>query len=264
MGFLEAIILAIVQGLTEFLPVSSSGHLELVGTLFNQNAIPEENLTYTVVLHFATSISTLIVFRKEILSIIKGLFSTTLNDEKVFSIKIIISMIPAVFVGLVFEEQIERLFSQNLFLVGMSLIFTAFLLYLSEKLKPTSTTPLSYFSSFLIGVSQAIAILPGVSRSGSTIATALLLKIDKQKAAQFSFLMVIPLIFGKIAKDLLSGEIIFTSSEFLPMLLGFVVAICVGILACSWMLKIVRSSKLTYFAIYCLIVGVLSIVFHYA
>ncbi len=260
MSILEALILGLIQGLTEFLPVSSSGHLEIAKALFGDNSIPEESLTFTVVLHFATALSTMVIFRKEIAQILKGLFQFKWNEETEFSIKIIISMIPAVIVGLLFEEQLESFFSGNLVLVGAMLLVTAVLLLLADKAKNTNKD-VSSKNAFIIGISQAIAMLPGISRSGATISTSVLLGIDRTKSARFSFLMVVPLIFGKVAKDILGGEISFESSQSLPMLVGFTTAFLSGLVACTWMISLVKKSKLSYFSIYCAIVGLIAIVY---
>lgn len=186
MNSIEAIILGIIQGLTEFLPVSSSGHLELAKAILGDTSVPKESLTFTVVLHFATALSTLVIFRKEIAQIFKGLFQLKWNEEFKFSIKIIISMLPAVVVGLLFEKQLAAFFSGNILLVGFMLLVTALLLLLADKAKNTQKE-VSFSNSLLIGVSQAIAMLPGISRSGATISTAVLLGIDKTNAARFSF-----------------------------------------------------------------------------
>lgn len=262
MDIIDAIILGIIQGLTEFLPVSSSGHLELGKAILGDSTLPEESLLFTVVLHFATALSTLVVFRKDILDILKGLFQFTWNEETQFAVKIIISMIPAVIIGLFFEEQLESLFGGNILLVGMMLIITALLLWLADKAKDTQK-PVSYSNAFTIGIAQAIAMLPGISRSGATISTSVLLGNDKSKAARFSFLMVVPLIFGKIAKDLLSGEITTESGNFTALSIGFVAAFVSGLIACTWMIKLVKMSKLSWFAIYCLIVGIIAVGFGY-
>ena len=262
MDLIDAIILGIIQGLTEFLPVSSSGHLELGKALLGDDSIPEESLLFTVVLHFATALSTIIVFRKDILEIFKGLFQFKWNEETQFSVKIILSMIPAVLVGLFLEEQLEQLFGGNVAFVGLMLLITAVLLWFASKAKDTQK-PVSYKNAFVIGIAQAIAMLPGISRSGATISTSVLLGNDKTKAARFSFLMVIPLIFGKIAKDLLGGELTINSGNTLPMLAGFIAAFVAGLAACTWMIAIVKKSKLSYFAIYCLVVGVLAIILGY-
>lgn len=259
MDILTAIILGIIQGLTEFLPVSSSGHLELGKALLGDNSIPEESLLFTVVLHFATALSTMVVFRKDIIDIVTGILKFEWNDDMQFLAKIVLSMLPAVVVGLFFEEQLEQLFNGNILLVGAMLIVTGLLLFLADKAKHTNKD-VSFANAFVIGVSQAIAMLPGISRSGATISTSVLLGNDKTKAARFSFLMVVPLIFGKIAKDLLSGDLNFDSSNTLPLSLGFIAAFVSGLLACTWMIALVKKSKLSYFAIYCFIVGIIAIV----
>ena len=262
MEVIDAIILGIIQGLTEFLPVSSSGHLELGKAILGDNSVPQESLLFTVVLHFATALSTMVVFRKDILEIFKGIFQFTWNEELKFSLKIIISMVPAALIGFFFEEQLGMLFNGNVLLVGFMLIVTALLLYLADKAKHTGK-PVSYSNAFVIGISQAIAMLPGISRSGATISTSVLLGNDKSKAARFSFLMVVPLIFGKIAKDLLSGEITTESGNFTALSIGFVAAFISGLIACTWMIKLVKKSKLSWFAIYCLIVGIIAVSFGY-
>lgn len=257
MDFIEALILGIIQGLTEFLPVSSSGHLELGKAILG--TVPEENLTFTVILHFATALSTIIIFRKDILEILKGLFQFENNEAFQFSLKIVLSMIPAALVGVLLEEEIDALFTGNVFFVGCMLLLTAGLLLLADKAKNTGKS-LTVPNAILIGISQAIAILPGISRSGATISTAVLLGVDKEKSARFSFLMVVPLIMGKIAKDILGGDINLQSTEIMPMTVGFIAAFISGLLACTWMIKLVKNSKLSYFSIYCLVVGIIAIV----
>jgi undecaprenyl-diphosphatase len=253
MDILHAIILGIIQGLTEFLPVSSSGHLEIVKVILNNQNIGKQSMLMTVVLHGATALSTIYIFRNDIIEIIKGLFSGVKTQIN-FSVKIILSMIPAAVVGLFFEKEIEALFGNNLTLVGGMLIITALLLFLADKAKSTKKN-LSFTNSIIIGISQAIAIIPGISRSGATISTSVLLGIDKEESARFSFLMVVPLILGKITKDVISGNISISSSESLPLLFGFISAFIVGIIACKWMIKIVKNSELKYFALYCGLVG---------
>lgn len=260
MNEIDAIILGIVQGLTEFLPVSSSGHLELGKAILGDQSVPEESLLFTVVLHFATALSTIVVFRRDIWQLLKGVIKMQWNEDLQFVSKIAISMIPAVVVGLFFEEQLEALFGGNILLVGCMLIITAVLLFLADKSKNTDKK-VSFKNAFIIGVSQAIAMLPGISRSGATISTSVLLGNDKNKAARFSFLMVIPLIFGKIAKDILSGELTSNTQNFTTLSLGFIAAFIAGLFACTWMISIVKNSKLTYFAVYCVIVGLIAIIF---
>lgn len=260
METIDAVILGVIQGLTEFLPVSSSGHLELGKAILGDKSVPEESLLFTVVLHFATALSTIVVFRKDIFEIIKGLLQFKKNEETLFSLKIIISMIPAVLVGLFFEEQLEKLFGGNVLFVGFMLLITAALLWFADKAKSTRK-PVSTSNAFVIGIAQAIAMLPGISRSGATISTSVLLGNDKTKAARFSFLMVIPLIFGKIAKDILSGDLTFSSENTTPIILGFIAAFISGLFACTWMISLVKKSKLTYFAVYCVVVGLIAISF---
>lgn len=258
MTFLQALILGIIQGLTEFLPVSSSGHLEIAKVLFGDNSLPQESLTFTIVLHFATALSTLVVFRKEVIEIFKGLFQFKWNDELIFSLKIILSMIPAVIIGLFFEEKLEALFSGRIMLVGFMLLITAVLLLLADRAKQTDKN-VTYTNAIIIGISQAIAMLPGISRSGATISTSVLLGVDRERAARFSFLMVVPLIIGKVAKDILGGEISLESNQIANLSIGFIGAFIAGLIACTWMIALVKRSKLSYFAIYCALVGVIAI-----
>lgn len=258
MELIDAIILGIIQGLTEFLPVSSSGHLELGKAILGADSLPEESLLFTVILHSATALSTLVVFRKDVWEIITGLFQFKWNEETQFSLKIIISMIPAALVGFFLEDFLEVFFDGAIIIVGIMLLITAILLYLADLAK-TTDKGVSYRSAFVIGMAQAVAILPGISRSGATISAAVLLGVDKSKSARFSFLMVVPLILGKMAKDLLSGEVNFVGDQGIAMGAGFIAAFIAGLAACTWMIKLVRQSKLTYFAIYCLIIGLIAI-----
>jgi len=258
MRLLEAIILGIVQGLTEFLPVSSSGHLEIAKELLNISE-QDQNLLMTIVLHAATALSTIFIFRKDIKEIIRGLIQFKWNEEFKFSLKIILSMIPAAFVGLFFENEIEQLFGGQILLVGSMLLITGLLLFLADKAKKTDQK-VSFSNALIIGISQAIAILPGISRSGATISTSVLLGIDREKAARFSFLMVVPLILGKMSKDILSGDIQTDSTTLLPLIVGFIAAFITGLIACKWMIRLVKNSQLKYFAYYCFIVGGISIV----
>ncbi len=254
MEIINAIILGIIQGLTEFLPVSSSGHLEIAKAILGENKVGEESLLMTLVLHFATALSTIIIFRKDILEILSGLLQFKNNDSLWFSLKIVLSMIPAALVGVFFNDEIEALFGGALTLVGSMLLVTGLLLFLADKAK-ASAKKVGIKHAILIGISQAIAILPGISRSGATISTAVLLGIDKEKAARFSFLMVVPLIFGKMAKDILSGDLQYETTTFIPLVIGFIFAFLTGMFACKWMIKLVKSSQLKYFAYYCFAIG---------
>ena len=258
MGLLEAIILGIVQGLTEFLPVSSSGHLEIVKELLNVES-QEQNLLMTVVLHAATALSTIVIFRKDIKEILAGLVQFKWNEEFKFSLKIILSMVPAASVGLLFEDEIEQLFGGQILLVGSMLLITGLLLFLADKAKKTDQK-VNFSNALVIGISQAIAILPGISRSGATISTSVLLGVDREKAARFSFLMVVPLILGKMSKDILSGDLLVDSSGILPLSLGFIAAFITGLVACKWMIKLVKNSQLKYFAYYCFTIGSITII----
>ena len=261
---INAILLGIVQGLTEFLPVSSSGHLEIAKTLLNVDLEDERKfgMMMTVVLHFATALSTVVVFRKDIVEILKGLVRPNEEREQQwFCAKIVLSMIPAAAVGILFDEQIENLFTGNMLLVGAMLLFTGVLLLLADQAK-TTDKPVGIINAVIIGVSQAIAILPGISRSGATISTCVLLGIDREKAARFSFLMVVPLIFGKMAKDILDSfdpEAVTVTPDFVLLTAGFVAAFITGWLACVWMIRLVKACQLTYFAVYCFVVGVIAI-----
>jgi len=259
---IQAIILGIVQGLTEFLPVSSSGHLEIAKFIMNDTSVAEESMMMTVVLHFATALSTLVIFRKEVMEIITGLFQFEKNEHFWFAVKIVISMIPAVIIGIGFEDEIESLFDKKLVLVGAMLVVTGVLLFLADRAKNTEKS-VGMWQALVIGISQAIAILPGISRSGATISTSVLLGIDRSRAAKFSFLMVVPLIFGKMAKEILDSvrgeEAIFDAAETVPLICGFVAAFLTGMLACTWMIKLVKASKLYYFSIYCFVVAAFAI-----
>lgn len=347
MELFEAIVLGIVQGLTEFLPVSSSGHLELTKAIFGENSVGKESMLMTLVLHFATALSTVVIFRKEITQILKGLLAFKWNDELKFSLKIIVSMIPAALVGVVFKDEIESLFGGAITLVGAMLILTGALLFLADRAKRTDKE-VGFRHAVIIGLSQAIAILPGISRSGATISTSVLLGIDREKAAKFSFLMVVPLIFGAILFDtkdyldtrtlentveveraaLIVDELhkdeLFTDIDtklafnavfdkelkwseaklagktetltieneyksnleksgisterveqilqhdygmvrtlqapnLLALFVGFICAFLTGLLACKWMIALVKKAQLKYFSFYCFAVGIIAI-----
>lgn len=258
MDIIDSLLLGVIQGLTEFLPVSSSGHLELGKALLGDTSLPKESMIFTVVLHFATALSTIVVFRKDLLEIIVDLAKFEWNVNTQFVFKIAVSMFPAVLIGLLFESQLESLFSNNISLVGAMLIVTGLLLLLADRAQNTAKN-VNFKNAFTVGLAQAIAMLPGISRSGATISTAVLLGIDKTKAARFSFLMVIPLIFGKIFKDLLSGELTYDSTQLTTLSIGFISAFLSGLVACTWMIKLVKNSKLKYFALYCGLIGVLAV-----
>jgi undecaprenyl-diphosphatase len=261
MSWIDALILGIIQGLTEFLPVSSSGHLELGKAILGDQSVPEESMLFTVMVHGATALSTIVVFRRDIFQIIREVFQFQWNESTRFVALIIVSMIPAAFVGLFFEDELDLLFEGNLVLVGAMLLITAILLLLADRAQNTDKK-VGWFSAFIVGVSQAIAILPGVSRSGATISTSVLLGIDRGRAARFSFLMVVPLILGKMildVKDLFSGEVVVSSDQSFALIIAFVAAFVSGLIACTWMISLVKKAKLYYFSIYCAIVGVVAI-----
>lgn len=261
MEWFEALVLGLLQGLTEYLPVSSSGHLAIGSALFGIEG--EENLAFTVVVHVATVFSTLVILWKEIDWIFKGLFKFRMNDETRYVINIVISMIPIGIVGVFFKDQVEAIFGSGLLIVGCCLLLTAALLAFSYYYKPRQKAEISKKDAFIIGLAQACAVLPGLSRSGSTIATGLLLGDDKAKLAQFSFLMVIPPILGEALLDgmkLMKGEAIAGDIPTLSLVIGFVAAFVSGCLACKWMINIVKKGKLVYFGIYCAIAGVVTLV----
>lgn len=260
MTWIEALILGVIQGLTEFLPVSSSGHLEIATVLLGVES--KENLLFAVIVHAATALATVVVFRKDILEIFQGLLEFKWNESWEFSMKILLSMIPVGIVGIFYEDQITALFIGNLLLVGCMLLVTSALLFFSH-FKKKNDRPVSYIDSVVIGVAQAVAILPGISRSGATIATALLLGVEKSKATRFSFLMVLlPILGASLLKiiDYYKAPAMFEGLSASSMLIGFGAAFIAGYAACKLMLGIVRKGKLTYFAIYCLIVGLVAIV----
>ena len=264
MDWLQALVLGLLQGLTEYLPVSSSGHLTIGSYLFGLNG--EDNLAFTVVVHVATVFSTLVVLWKEIDWILKGLFKFRMNDETKYFINILISMIPVGIVGVFFKDQVEEVFGSGLLIVGCMLLVTAALLVFSCYARPRQRENISPLHAFIIGLAQAVAVLPGLSRSGSTIATGLLLGNKKEKLAQFSFLMVIPPILGEALLDVvkgLKGEEAFGGIDALPLIVGFVAAFVSGCVACKWMINIVKKGKLVWFGVYCAIAGAATIVFSF-
>lgn len=262
MSWFEALILGLLQGLTEYLPVSSSGHLAIGQALFGLES-GEDNLMFTVAVHVATVLSTIVILWSEIDWIVRGLFKCELNAETKYVLNIIISMIPVGIVGLFFKDQVEEIFGSGLLVVGCCLLITALLLVFSYYAKPRQKDKISWKDALIIGVAQAIAVLPGLSRSGSTIATGLLLGNKKESLAQFSFLMVIPPILGEALLDILKavkGENVIGSIEMLPLVVGFVAAFLSGCLACKWMISIVKKGKLIYFGVYCAIIGIITVI----
>jgi undecaprenyl-diphosphatase len=260
MTWFEALILGLIQGLTEYLPVSSSGHLAIGSALFGIEG--EENLAFTIIVHVATVLSTLVILWKEIEWIFKGLFKFQMNDETRYVINIIVSMIPIGIVGVFFKDKVEAIFGSGLLIVGCCLLVTALLLSFSYYYKPRQKEKISLKDAFIIGLSQACAVLPGLSRSGTTIATGLLLGNSKEKLAQFSFLMVIPPILGEALLDalkMMKGEDIAGDIPAISLIVGFLAAFVSGCVACKWMINIVKKGKLIYFAIYCAIAGAVTL-----
>ena len=263
MTWLQALVLGIIQGLTEYLPVSSSGHLAIGSALFGLGG--EENLTFAVAVHAATVLSTIVVLWKEILKLIQGVFKFKWNDDTQYMAKIFISMIPVGIVGVFFKDYVEEIFGSGLLIVGIMLFITAALLIFSYYAKPRQKENISFKDALIIGLSQACAIFPGLSRSGTTISTGLLLGIKKEKIAQFSFLMVIIPILGEAVLDLLKGGFSPEASGIstTALIVGFLAAFVSGTIACKWMLNIVKKGKLVYFAYYCIAVGIIIVGFHF-
>ncbi len=260
MTWIEALILGLIQGLTEFLPVSSSGHLEIGKVLLNVEV--KEDLTFTVMVHFATVLSTITVFFKEIKELSRGLLAFKWNEETRYVSKILFSMIPVLIVGILFREEVESLFSGNLVLVGSALLVTALLL-VSTQLVKAGDKKIPFLDAFLMGLAQAIATIPGISRAGATISTGLLLKNDRSEVARFSFLMVLIPIIGAALLDILSlsSEPAEGSIAVGSLVMGFLAAYFSGYLACTWMISLVKKGNLYWFAIYCALVGIISIIF---
>ena len=265
MNWLEALLLGILQGLTEFLPVSSSGHLTIGQELLNLDTSAADNLLFTVTVHAATVLSTIVILWKEIEGLFKGTFFTTKwNDEKTYVVKILLSCIPVMIVGLFFKDQVEAIFGSGLLVVGCCLLLTATLLTFAYYAKPRQKETISYRDAFIIGLGQAIAVLPGLSRSGTTIATGLILGNKKESIAQFSFLMVLIPILGETflnVIDIIKEPALLGGIGFTPLLIGFLGAFISGCLACKFMINLVKKGKLIYFAIYCAIVGIATIIF---
>jgi undecaprenyl-diphosphatase len=258
----KAVILGILQGLTEFLPVSSSGHIVIGSEILGLNA--DDNLALAVVLHIATVLSTIVVFRNDIIQLVKGLFQFTWNEETQYVAKIAISLIPVMIIGLFFKDYVSDLFSSGLLIVGIMLLVTAALLTFSYYYKPRIKEKITFVDALIIGIAQALAILPGLSRSGSTIATGLILGNKKETIAKFSFLMVLVPILGEAFLELIKGNDASVTTTTLPLAAligGFLAAFVFGVLACKWMIDIVKKGKLIYFAYYCSVVGSIAIVY---
>lgn len=265
MSWMDALLLGIVQGLTEYLPISSSGHLEIFSELLHVSG--ENNLMFAVVVHTATVLSTIVVFWKEIIALIKGLFKFQWNEETQYLTKIAISMIPVGIVGVFFKDHVESFFGSGLLVVGCMLLVTALLLTFSYYAKPRMKEEISFKDALIIGISQAIAVLPGLSRSGTTISTGLLLGNKKESVARFSFLMVVIPILGEAFLEVVKGDfstaVSGSSISIGALLCGFFAAFISGVIACKWMLRIVNKGKLVYFAFYCVAVGAFCIIYHF-
>lgn len=259
MSIIEAIILGIVQGLTEFLPVSSSGHLQIAKALLGVEI--EENLVFDVTLHAATVLSTIVILWSEVKRLLVGVFSRHFNQEQAYVLKLILSMIPIGIVGFALKDQLNAMLDSPyiLTIVGAMLLLTAALLSFAYYARPRQKETISYRDAFIIGLSQAVAAMPGLSRSGTTIATGILLGNKKTAVAQFSFLMVLAPILGEMLLEIVGGEMVFGSIGTLPLLCGFVSSFVVGCLACKFMIGIVNKGKLVWFAVYCAIAGVVAI-----
>ena len=260
METIQAIVLGIIQGLTEFLPVSSSGHLQIAKALLGVEI--EENLLFDVTLHAATVLSTIVVLWSEVKRLLSGIFSKHFNDEQAYVLKLIISMVPIGIVGFVFKDYINEMLSSPyiLTIVGAMLLLTAALLAFAYYARPREKEKISYRDAFIIGLAQAVAAMPGLSRSGSTIATGLLLGNKKEAVANFSFLMVLAPIMGELLLNIVKGEVVLGSIGFVPMAAGFISAFVVGCLACKFMIGIVKRGKLIWFAVYCALAGLVSII----
>lgn len=259
MEVLESVILGAVQGLTEFLPVSSSGHLQLAKALLGVEL--EENLTFDIVLHAATVLSTVVVLWSEIWVLIKGLFTRGMNEEKRYFLKLLISMIPIGIVGFCLKDYIDALLSSQyvMVVVGAMLLLTAALLSFAYYARPRQKESISYRDAFIIGIGQGIAAMPGLSRSGTTIATGILLGNKKSAVATFSFLMVLAPIMGQALLDIVDGGFAIAGVDTASLVAGFLSAFVVGCLACKYMINIVKRGKLIWFALYCAVVGVVAI-----
>lgn len=256
MNWFEAMILGLIQGLTEFLPVSSSGHLELGKFFFGIN--PDANFYFSVAVHGATVLSTVVVLRKEIAELFKGFMKFSLNEETKFVLKILVSMIPVGIAGFFLTDIVNNYFTGDMIALGVQFIITAGILFLPSFVKQKER-PISYFDSFIIGIAQAIAVLPAISRSGATIATGIMLGNKKSDIAKFSFLMVLIPIVGANLVEMKSGDYSTEGTSFFVILIGFITAFISGYFACKWMITLVKKGNLVWFAIYCVVIGIFSI-----
>jgi undecaprenyl-diphosphatase len=256
MNLLEAIVLGLIQGLTEFLPVSSSGHLELGKYLFGIDH--EANFYFSIAVHGATVLSTILVLWREISDLFRGLFKFKLNEETRYILKLIVSMIPVGITGLFMQDIAEKFFAGNMISLGFEFLVTALLLGLTLIIKPKER-PMTYLDSFIIGVAQAIAVLPGVSRSGATIATGIMLGNKKSEIAKFSFIMVLIPVIGANMLEMASGDFSREGTSFFVIAIGFFTALVSGYVACKWMINLIRKGNLVWFAVYCILVGIFSL-----
>lgn len=264
MSAIEAFVLGLIQGLTEFLPVSSSGHLFIAKELFG---IETENMAFEVIVHTATVLSTIIVFRKPIWDLLKGLFKFQYNAQTKYICMILVSMVPVFIVGVFFKDQVESIFSSGLLIVGLALVVTAMLLFISDRIsrrRIAPDKPVGFRDAIIIGVAQAIAVIPGLSRSGATISTGLLCGVKKEEVAQFSFLMVLVPVLGEAFLELVGGDFSSASSGIgaLPMIVGFLSAFVAGLFACKVMIALVKKASLKWFSLYCAIVGLACIIWN--
>jgi undecaprenyl-diphosphatase len=256
MNWFEAFILGIIQGLTEFLPVSSSGHLELGKYLFGIN--PEANFYFSIAVHGATVLSTIVVLWKEITGLVKGFFKFRMNEDTIYIFKIIVSMIPVGIAGFFLKDIVEDFFTGNMIALGVQFLITALLLLMTLFIKPKER-PIGFVDSFIIGIAQAFAVLPAVSRSGATIATGMMLGNKKADIAKFSFLMVLVPVIGANFVELKSGGFSTEGTSAIVIIIGFIAAFISGFFACKWMINIVKKGNLLWFGIYCILIGVFSI-----
>lgn len=256
MNWFEAIVLGLIQGLTEFLPVSSSGHLEITKALFGVD--PEASFYFTIAVHGATVLSTIFVFWKEILNLAEGTLKFKMNEETSYVLKIIVSMVPVGIAGVLLKDPIEKLFNGNLIFIGSMLLVTSAILAAAHFVTKRDRS-IGYIDAIIIGLAQAVAVIPGISRSGATIATGLMIGNKKEEIAKFSFLMVLVPVIGANVLELVTGNINTTSIGAGIILIGFISAFISGYIACKWMIALVKRSKLIWFSIYCAAAGLLSI-----